>query len=170
MPPVPSLEDLYDAHAAGLFHYFSSFVKCEADAKDLLQDLFSKLAAQPLPQGVASEKAFLYRTAHNQAIDWLRRHGVRQQAEQASAAASLRLFETEADPDAAAFANRVETALNELPAEQRTVAQLKLWDGLTCDEIARAQGIPLNTAASRYRYAIDKLRALLRPLYEEIQP
>ena len=64
----------------------------------------------------------------------------------------------------------METALNELPAEQRTVAQLKLWDGLTFDEIARAQGIPLNTAASRYRYAIDKLRALLRPLYEEIQP
>ena len=170
MLSAASLERLYDAHAAGLFHYFTSIVKCESDAKDLLQEFFSKLAVQALPANVASEKAFLYRSAHNQAIDWLRRHGTRRRVEEASAAASLRLFEPEADPDAAEFASRVEAALNELPSEQRTVAHLKLWEGLTFDQIAEAQGIPLNTAASRYRYAIDKLRTLLRPLYEEIQP
>ncbi len=47
--------------------------------------------------------------------------------------------------------------------------QLKLWDGLTFEEIAEAQKIPLNTAASRYRYGLDKLRTLLRPIYEELQ-
>jgi RNA polymerase sigma-70 factor (ECF subfamily) len=41
---------------------------------------------------------------------------------------------------------------------------------MTFEEIAETQGIPLNTAASRYRYAIDKLRTRLRPLYDEIQP
>ena len=59
-------------------------------------------------------------------------------------------------------------ALGELPEEQRAVVHLKLWAGLTFEEIAAALEIPPNTAASRYRYGLDKLRAQLRPLYEEI--
>ena len=61
------------------------------------------------------------------------------------------------------------TALEELPSEQRAVVHLKLWEGLTFEAIAEALEIPPNTAASRYRYGIDKLRERLRPLYEEIK-
>lgn len=164
------LERLYDSHAAGLFRYFVGFVHSEADAKDLLQELFIRLAAQGQPETLNSERAFLWRMAHNLAIDWLRRHGSRQTAEGAAATEPVRLFQAEADPDAGVFARHVQEALLELPAEQRSIAQMKLWEGMTFEEIAGAQGIPLNTAASRYRYAIDKLRTLLRPLYEEIQP
>ena len=87
-----------------------------------------------------------------------------------SAAEPRAQFQDQADPDAAEFARRVQRALDDLPPDQRSVAHLKLWQGLTFEEIASVQGIPLNTAASRYRYAIEKLRSLLRPLYEEIQP
>ena len=66
-----------------------------------------------------------------------------------------------------AFGQALERA--QLFDEQRTVAQLKLWEGLTFEEIAEAQDIPMNTAASRYRYALDKLRTLLRPIYGELQ-
>jgi RNA polymerase sigma-70 factor (ECF subfamily) len=45
---------------------------------------------------------------------------------------------------------------------------LKLWEGLTFEQIAEALDIPANTAASRYRYGLDKLRGLLRPIYEEL--
>jgi RNA polymerase sigma-70 factor (ECF subfamily) len=74
------------------------------------------------------------------------------------------------DPDQAEMAKRLTQALAGLPLEQRSVAQLKLWDGLTFEEIAEVQGIPLNTAASRYRYALEKLRSELRPLYDELKP
>ena len=40
---------------------------------------------------------------------------------------------------------------------------------MTFEAIAETLGIPLNTAASRYRYGIDKLRERLRPLYEELK-
>ena len=63
---------------------------------------------------------------------------------------------------------RLAAALGELPADQRAVVHLKLWEGLTFEQIAELLGIPLNTAASRYRYGIDKLRERLRPLYDEI--
>ena len=59
-------------------------------------------------------------------------------------------------------------ALGELPAEQRAVVHLKLWEGLTFEQIAELLDLPLNTAASRYRYGLDKLRQRLRPLYDEI--
>ncbi len=163
------IERLYDAHAAGLFHYIHGIVRCEAQAKDLLQELFLKLQHQGLPV-VESEKAWITRMAHHLCLDWLRHHGSRQRAEERSAAEPRPMFQEQQDPDSAEFARRVGRALDDLPPEQRSVAYLKLWQGLTFDEIAAVQGIPLNTAASRYRYALEKLRSLLRPLYDEIQP
>ena len=46
---------------------------------------------------------------------------------------------------------------------------LKVWEEMTFAEIAEVLDIPANPAASRYRYALDKLRTLLRPIYEELQ-
>ena len=56
-----------------------------------------------------------------------------------------------------------------LPADQRAVVHLRLWEGLTFEQIAALLEIPLNTAASRYRYGVDKLRERLRPIYDEIR-
>jgi RNA polymerase sigma-70 factor (ECF subfamily) len=170
MPAAPTLPELYDAHAAGLFHYFTRFTGNEADAKDLLQELFIKLARQAIPPGIASMRAWLLRLAHHHAIDWLRRHRVRRRAEEEAHAPVVEMFTAQADPDQAELAKRLNLALALLPLVQRSVAQLKLWDGLTFEEIAEVQGIPLNTAASRYRYALEKLRSELRPLYDELKP
>jgi RNA polymerase sigma-70 factor (ECF subfamily) len=133
-----------------------------------LQELFIKLARGTNVE-MQSEKAFLYRLAHNLAIDWLRRRQVRRDSEE-------RLFreldgaqQGAADPDTVLLARSFAEAMEKLPDEQRTIVQLKLWEALTFEEIAEAQGIPLNTAASRYRYALDKLRTLLRPIYEELK-
>lgn len=169
MLTAQQISELYDAHAAGLFHYIVGILKSEVEAKDLLQEVFLKLQHKGLPS-VESERAWLTRLAHNMTLDWLRRHHTRRSAEERSASELQLLFQSQADPDIAEFAVRVQAALDELPPEQRNVAYLKLWQGLTFEEIAAAQGIPLNTAASRYRYAIEKLRTLLRPLYDEIQP
>jgi RNA polymerase sigma-70 factor (ECF subfamily) len=74
------LERIYDAHASGLFHYLVTFTKAETDARDLLQELFIKLA-QGNRIEPRSAKAFLYRLAHNLAIDWLRRRAARTETE-----------------------------------------------------------------------------------------
>ena len=55
----------------------------------------------------------------------------------------------------------MEQALQQLPAEQREVVHLKVWEGMTFQEIADVTGEGLNTAASRYRYTLEKLRAIL---------
>jgi len=48
-----------------------------------------------------------------------------------------------------------------LPVAQREVVVLHIWGGLTFEEVAQAIGVSPNTAASRYRYALEKLRRLV---------
>jgi RNA polymerase sigma-70 factor (ECF subfamily) len=53
-------------------------------------------------------------------------------------------------------------ALRSLPTDQREVVVLKIWEGLTFQEIADVLDCTLPTAASRYRYALQKLTTKLR--------
>lgn len=161
---------LYDAHAGALFGYLLNLTRCEADTRDLLQSLFCQLARRPgLLHRAQDERAFLIRMAHNAAVDFVRRHQARRRHAEALKVESVGLFEPAGDPDATALRLELEAALGELPPEQRAVVHLKLWEGLTFEAIADLLGIPANTAASRYRYGIDKIRAQLRPLYSEIR-
>jgi RNA polymerase sigma-70 factor (ECF subfamily) len=168
--PLPDLERLYDDHAQALFAFLLSLTRSEADTRDLLQEVFIKLARQEaILHGVRDERAFLLRVTHHAAIDLIRRRGTRDKNHEELAAESVNAFAPAADPDEQAFREALTLALGELPPDQRAVIHLKLWERLTFEAIAEALDIPLNTAASRYRYGLDKLRDRLRPLYEEIK-
>jgi RNA polymerase sigma-70 factor (ECF subfamily) len=170
MPPELDLERLYDVHAQALYALLLNLSRNEADTRDVIQELFIKLARQPrLLDGVRDQRAFLLRLGHNAAIDLMRRRGTREKSHEQLAADSASAFSQSADPDEQAFRHALSLALGELPADQRAVVHLKLWAGLTFEAIAATLEIPLNTAASRYRYGLDKLRERLRPLYEEIK-
>jgi len=157
------LERLYDEHASALFGFLLNLTRSEADTRDVVQDVFHKLARRPaLLADIKDERAFLIRLAHNRAVDLHRRH----RTEPLETAPTL--FAPAGNPDERTFRDQLADALAELPPEQRAVVHLKLWEGMTFEEIATTLDIPPNTAASRYRYGIDKLRGRLRPLYEEI--
>lgn len=164
------LERLYDDHADALTGFLMDLTRDPADARDALQEIFIKLATRPgLLDGVREERGFLLRLAHNLAIDLIRRRAARSRAHDGLAEEAPGLFASTSDPDEAAFRDNLAKALGALPIDQRTVVHLKLWEGLTFEAIAETLRIPPNTAASRYRYGVDKLRALLRPLYDEIR-
>lgn len=164
------LERLYDAHAAALYGFGLHLTRQEGDAHDLLQDVFVKLARDPgLLRGVQDERRFLLRLLHNAAIDLFRRRQTRQALAERVSETVPSGFAPATDPDEQAFREALGRALDDLPPDQRAVLHLKLWQGLTFEAIATLLDIPLNTAASRYRYGLDKLRHRLRPLYEELQ-
>ena len=170
MPAGLDIARLYDAHAQPLFAFLLNFTRAEADTRDLLQEIFVKLAREPqLLAGVREERAFLIRLAHNAAIDLMRRRGTREKTRENFAAEIISPFAPTSDPDEKVFREELAIALGELPEEQRAVVHLKLWSELTFEEIAAELDISPNTAASRYRYGLDKLRARLRPLYEEMK-
>ena len=170
MPTDIELERLYDEHAQALFAFLLNFTRDEDDTRDVLQEVFIKLARQPgLLDRVRDERAFLIRLAHNAAIDLMRRRGTREKHHEQFGAEAVTAFAPADDPDEQSFRAALAAALAELPPEQRAVVHLKLWEELTFEQIAAALEIPPNTAASRYRYGLDKLRERLRPIYEEIK-
>ncbi len=169
MPRSTFIERLYDEHAGALYASLLNLTRAEADTRDLLQEVFVKLAREPgLLDGAREERAFLLRLAHNAAVDLMRRRATRDRTRDGFAA-EVSPFARAADPDEQHFRQELAAALGELPAEQRAVVHLKLWEGLTFEEIAAVLELSPHTAASRYRYGLDKLRGQLRPLYEEIK-
>lgn len=107
---------------------------------------------------VRSIRAYLHTAARNSAYSILRSRRRRAEVE----ADLCREFQftvpaVEAPLDSRALC----TAFAKLPVEQREVLVLKVFDEMTFKEIAETTRTSLNTAASRYRYAIDKLRQAL---------
>jgi RNA polymerase sigma-70 factor (ECF subfamily) len=146
---------LYDQHGPALVAYARGFVPDAAAAEDVVHQVFLRLLSADLAMpGVPV--AYVYRAVRNAALNARR--------------SSLRLKEL--DPQSSVFRHRggnqeaalaLERALAELPEEQREVVVMRVWSGLTLEEIAAAAGAPLNTISSRYRYALEKLRDKLRP-------
>jgi RNA polymerase sigma-70 factor (ECF subfamily) len=170
MAEAADVERLYDEHAQALFAFLLGLTRHEADTRDLLQEVFVKVARRPqLLAGVRDERAFLIRLAHNLLIDLSRRRGARERSHERVAAEVIDLFALAPEADQRTFGEALAAALGELPPEQRAVVHLKLWEGFTFEAIGEALGISANTAASRYRYGVDKLREHLRPLYDEIK-
>ncbi|MBI4663724.1 MAG: sigma-70 family RNA polymerase sigma factor [Verrucomicrobia bacterium] len=169
-PSFLDLAELYDSHAQALFGFLLNFMRDEEDTQDVLQEVFLRIGRRPeLLDGVRDRRGFLIRLSHNLAIDLMRRRTTREKTLERVRFESIPLFASSSDPDENAFRMALSEAMGELPPDQRAVVHLKLWEGLTFDAIAEVLGVSLNTAASRYRYGIDKLRHHLRPLYDEIK-
>ena len=149
-----------DAHTAKLLLYARQQTRSVADAEDVLQDAlidsWQKAGAQapPLP--------LVFATIRRRAIDQARSNDRRARREQADE--SEPWFAPEIEPRD--HQRLLEDAVKTLTPIYREVITLKVWGGLTFREIAETIGVPLNTAASRYRYALDELRSLLK----EVQP
>ena len=164
------LEGLYRDHAPALFRFLIRLTGNEADTKDILHEIFGRLAKTPrLLDGVAAPGSYLFRMAHRLVIDRHRRDQTRQHYD--TLAWQEREPNSRPEPlvDDALWVQKVlDSSLAALPAEQKVVVVLKVWENMTFAEIADVLDISANTAASRFRYALDKLRESLRPLYKDL--
>ncbi len=132
-----------------------------SEAEDLVQEAVRKL--WQLNPDTPPDNALAYHKIRQLATDFARsriRRGVREETWE-SEAPRVEWFDRRAERterDA-----RLESAVRALPPEQREVISLKIWGELTFDQIARTLDISPNTAASRYRYGLERLRTLLAP-------
>ena len=147
-----ALGALYDRHATGLFRWVLARGLPRGDAEDLLSECFVALVDRGERAGeIEDVGAYLFAVARHH----LARRGRRPEPE------ALDLIAEPAASNAPADALAIREALADLTPEQREVVVLKVWQGRTFDEIGRLLGISPNTASSRYRYALEKLRAAL---------
>ena len=148
----------FNAHAASLVLFARQWIDAPGDAEDIVQEAFVRFWRSR--QRATDPAAYLYACVKHCALDW-QRSRVRQSRREAAAArpetAPLFTGPLEQEERRAAIA----AALNQLPENQREVLVMKIWGGLSFPQIAEALRISANTAASRYRYALAKLREQL---------
>jgi len=164
------LEGLYRDHAPALFRFLIRITGNEADTRDILQEIFVRLAQSPrLLDGVAVPRSYLFRLAHRLVIDRHRRDHTRRHYDDCAWQEREAFARPEPSAEDAAWLQKaLASSLDALPPEQKAVVVLKVWEEMTFADIADVLDISANTAASRYRYALDKLRAELRPLHRDL--
>jgi RNA polymerase sigma-70 factor (ECF subfamily) len=141
--------------APGLVLFARQFVRSIADAEDIVQEAFVRFWRK---QHSIQNRALLFATVRSISFDLLRRDARRARREADALADSDRStpapqFDTTSESQQALAA-----AIDRLPAEQREVLVMKIWNELTFADIADVLEISQNTAASRYRYALAALR------------
>ena len=156
-----TIEALFDEHARELMGYARALLRDEHRAEDALQETFLRLASSPQRlQGVQNMRAYLYKMIRNEAFRLLGKEKRRLEKREAYQGVCLiqQRKDARSKPEEVEELNR---ALQSLPDEQREVVFLKCVEGFTFAEMAELLDIPQNTASSRYRYGLKKLRELL---------
>lgn len=158
---MQAFELLYERHRGPLYRYILRQVKDAATANDLYQGSWEKIIkARGSYRASAPFRAWMYRIAHNHVMDHFRR---------ARPLSDLPPDEIEADnpgPEELLQDQHqkldLREAVDSLPHEQKDVLLLKLEAGLDLQTIADVTGVNRETAKSRLRYAVSKLKKILR--------
>jgi RNA polymerase sigma-70 factor (ECF subfamily) len=161
-----ALADLYDRHARLLYSLALRIVRHQADAEDVLQEVFSQVWRQASRYDATrgTVVGWLVTLTRGRAIDRLRRERVKpdqvsaehdaRDVPDAGTPADLRLVTAEQ-------ASQVRAALEALPDNQRVPLELAYFEGLTQSEIAERLIVPLGTVKTRMRQALLRLREAL---------
>lgn len=155
---------LYGRHKGGVYRYLLRQCRNAALADELFQDVWMNLIRARAGYTVQAKfSTWLYRIAHNRLMDHFRRNDTGQVSlddESVSVDEPLapRSVEPEVSTASRQQAAQLLTLLDTLPEEQRAAFVLQQEGGLSIEEIAAATGVTRETAKSRLRYALAKLR------------
>lgn len=176
--PVQELAEVVRRERRRLRAYIRRRVADPLDAEDVLQDVFAELVeANRLLMPIEHVTAWLFRVARNRMVDLFRKKRPERFDDVAPRDADGErlsiddlLPSPDEGPDAAltrqARLDALESALADLPADQRDVFLWHELDGRTFAEMAAATGESINTLLSRKRYAVRRLRARLRQVLD----
>jgi RNA polymerase sigma factor (sigma-70 family) len=157
---MAAFEQLYIRHRGPLYRYVLRQVGDAATANDLYQGSWEKLIkARSAYRPTAPFKAWLYRIAHNHVMDHFRR------ARPAADVSADTLAADNPGPEEQLLVESrqagLATAIDGLPKEQKEALLLRLEAGLDLQTIADVTGVSRETAKSRLRYAVGRLKLAL---------
>lgn len=173
---MAAFDTLYARHRRGLYAFVSRLLlDREVSVDDVFQDVWLSVArvrAQYQPS--AQFRTWLFQIARNRAIDLLREKRlvlvselgpVEDEEDIFAGLADPRALSPEAVLDQSQKAAAITRALAALPPEQREVFLLREHGAFPLEDIARLTGVSMETAKSRLRYALGKLRAALSGIW-----
>jgi len=162
---VAAFESLYARYREPLYRFILRRMNDPATANDLYQGSWEKIIkARSSYREEVPFKAWMYRIARNHIVDHIRR--VPPPADGIVEALADRSGRPDELLEHSQAATMLEQAIKQLPDEQQEAILLKLEGGLDLQEIASVTGVSAETAKSRIRYALAKLRPLVRGLHQ----
>ncbi len=166
---ISAFEQLYATHKDPVYRYLLRRCQNASNAEDIAQDVWSKVIRSRLNyRPDAKFTTFLYRVAHNAFIDFTRRQKKRGHEEVYDDELSRSEQQTILQSvDSQALRVAFDKALRKIPDEQRDAYLLHEEAGLTLEAIASVTGVSKETAKSRVRYAVAKLKARLLDDYSD---
>jgi RNA polymerase sigma factor (sigma-70 family) len=158
---MEAFELLYSRYRGPLYRYILRQVNEPATANDLFQGSWEKIIkASGSYRPSAPFRAWMYRITHNHVVDYFRR--IRpvsdippDEIEADNPAPEKQVFDEQRSSD-------LREAVEQLPVEQKDALLLKLEAGLDLQTIAEVTGVSRETAKSRLRYAVSKLKKTLQ--------
>jgi RNA polymerase sigma factor (sigma-70 family) len=175
-----TISEILLGEASRLRNFIRKRVPNEADAEDLLQEVFYEaIEAYRLMEPVQRWSAWMFRVARNRIIDGFRKRKPESSGSDPAAVSDdgeailLEDVLPSKGPDPAdayvrsVLLEEIEEALDELPRAQREVLIAHEIEGRSFKEIAAETGVSVNTLLSRKRYAVVYLRRRLRDIYDE---
>lgn len=152
-----AFEALYDRYHLLVYGIARRMLDDDALAEDVVQDVFTKLWTNPKSFRGGHFAGWLSRVTRNRTVDLLRQLRPAAELPNASESPESLVDEVIAKVDG----ERLRSALNELPEEQRSLIILGFFGGMVHTELARHTGVPLGTVKTRVRSGLKKLRAAL---------
>jgi len=163
----PIWREWFKKHGARLLLFARQQARNPADAEVIVQEAFVRIWRLYGHTGEVAP-SLVYKTIRRIAIDYARKD-IRRigREEKANNFEKLELGESqwfEYTLEKQERHQALEKAIQQLPSKHQEVLMLKIWGDLTFEEIGSTLGIPLHTAASRYRHALTKLKKSLSKL------
>jgi len=161
-----AFDALYARHKGGVYRYLLRQCREAGAAEELFQDVWMNLVRARATYTVQAKfTTYLHRVAHNRLMDHYRKHGqavvTSFEAEDGPVLEDL-VDERQQPVEAAYDVKRQAAELRELiaglPAPQREAFLMQQEGGMSVEAIAAATGVSRETAKSRLRYALAKLR------------
>ena len=155
-----ALSGLYDLTSMRLVRFSVTITRNQHDAEDAVQAALVRVVGNAsLLSRADSPWPYLLRMVRNESLVILRR---KRRGAIVSNLTDLLTHRTIDEVEQEESFRAVWLALRSLPIEQSEVIVLKIWEEFTFAQIAEVLSIPSATAASRYRYAMQKLAIALR--------
>jgi len=154
---------LVRSHQKGVWRMVRRYIKSDADAADVTQQVFVRAFKGLVTfRGASSVKSWLFRIAINCSLSWIRDHRREQPGE-------LAVDDNALTEEPRGIANisgdqegdRLRAAIAQLPPQQKLVLELRVFDDLAFKDVAELAECSENTAKVNFHYAVKRLRVIL---------
>jgi RNA polymerase sigma factor (sigma-70 family) len=170
--------EIVERERGKLFKFIRSRVSGDAEAEDILQDVFYQFISSMRIEPIEKAASWLFHTAGNKIIDWYRKikpsslEGMSDSFPGGNVDKFLNDDRSGDDNDTlflrSVMWEMLEDALEELPVKQREAFVMNELEGKSFREISEVTGDPINTLISRKRYAVTFLREKFRDIYDDL--